>query len=271
MMAVTACTEDAQRSNAPISVSVSCSPMRNGRALKSTVWDEVPAPEYPDEILVVPNVGEEYIIEKNGSNDNSGYIAYHFAENGPMDLEMEGKSFTAYSPKQWTEIPTISPCDYLSGEGHYDWNKAHLFIDLKHATALLRFRFAVDEQYDKSRQVVITNITLNGTDIAVRNNGNALLSTTMSCEAICYVNPTKLKKGDKLNISCTYDIYDKDEVGTGHLNRKDVKASNSMTLGAAGSSISEIKVAHYYDLNITINPTYMYVMSEHDNKHMTIE
>lgn len=245
--------------------------MRNGRTTRAGVWDDVPTPDYPEKIHVIPSVGEAYIIEKNGSADNTGYVAYHIAEGGPTDLQIEGKTFKAYAPEQWSSVPAISSCDYLSGDGAYDWNKGHLFFELKHATALLRFRFAEDEQYDKSRQVVITNITLNGTDIAVRNNGNALLSTTMSCEAICYVNPTKLKKGDKLNISCTYDIYDKDEVGTRHLNRKDVKAANSITLGAAGSSISEIKVAHYYELNITINPTYMYVMSEHDNKHMTIE
>lgn len=270
MVLVVACSEELPRANGVTSISVLCQPMRNGRPTRAGVWDDVPTPDYPERICVVPSTGASYIIQKGGDTDNAGYVAYHMAEDGPTDLQMEGKTFRAYAPGHWTDVPAISAYDYLSGNGTFDWNKGHLFLELKHATALLRFRFAVDAEYDKSRQVMLKAFELNGTDIAVKG-GNALLGTTMSCQAVCYVNPSLIKKGDALSLQCTYDIYDKDATSAEHLNRKDVKANNSIVLGAAGSSISELKVAYYYDFDITINPTYMNVMSEHDNKHMTIQ
>lgn len=88
-----------------------------------------------------------------------------------------------------------------------------------------------------------------------------------------------------IEIRCTYDVYDRDAVLTPgsaptadqlaaaapHRTRKDVVAANSVTLGKLGATISVVKAGYYYDLYITINPDYLYVLSEHDNKHVTIE
>ncbi len=270
MVLLAACSEDHPHSNDAVSISVLCSPMTNGRSTRAGVWDDVPTPDYPEQICVVPSTGIPYIIEKSGDNDNGGYIAYHVAAGGPTDLQMEGKTFKAYAPELWTEVPEISPCDYLSGDGSYNWNKAHLFFELKHATALLRFRFKVDEKYDRSRQVLLKNFKLNAIDITVKDGG-ALMGTTLACKAVCYVNPTFINQGGTLNLSCTYDVYDKDGIGTEHLVRGNEIATNSLTIGKAGSTIESIQVGKYYDFNITINPDSLHVMSDHDNKYLIIE
>lgn len=85
-----------------------------------------------------------------------------------------------------------------------------------------------------------------------------------------------------LTFVCTYDIYDKDAVFTPgeaptadaltaaapHLTRYNVTATNTVTLKS--TTITAIRAGYYYDLYITINPDYLYVLSEHDNKHLTV-
>lgn len=89
-----------------------------------------------------------------------------------------------------------------------------------------------------------------------------------------------------LTFVCTYDIYDKDAgkiadftqgktptaaaltAAAAHLTRYNVTATNTVTLSNA--SITAIKAGYYYDLYITINPDYLYVLSEHDNKHLIV-
>lgn len=89
-----------------------------------------------------------------------------------------------------------------------------------------------------------------------------------------------------LTFTCTYDIYDKDasftpgsspddaalNAATPHLTRYNVTATNTVTLNrlSATPPISQLRAGYYYDLYITINPEYLYVLSEHDNKHITI-
>lgn len=85
-----------------------------------------------------------------------------------------------------------------------------------------------------------------------------------------------------LTFVCTYDIYDKDAgfthgqapaaaaltAAAPHLTRYNVTATNTVTLKSA--TITAIRAGYYYDLYITINPDYLYVLSEHDNKHLTV-
>lgn len=85
-----------------------------------------------------------------------------------------------------------------------------------------------------------------------------------------------------LTMECTYDIYENDIVGkefnsdlSAHCTRRNVTATNTFTFGTATANdkntITKIQAGHYYDLKITINPDYLYVLSEHDNKHLKIE
>lgn len=59
------------------------------------------------------------------------------------------------------------------------------------------------------------------------------------------------------------------------LTRKGVVAKNTFTLnnvfsGSPAVKVTEIQAGYYYDLNVTLNPDYLYVLAEHDNKHITI-
>ncbi|MCQ2335387.1 MAG: hypothetical protein MJZ89_06070 [Paludibacteraceae bacterium] len=91
----------------------------------------------------------------------------------------------------------------------------------------------------------------------------------------------RIAANTNLTMICTYDVYDKDlPVGNPvqlagdqheHLNREGVRAVNTFTLGQLGAIEANMTAGHYYDLFITINPEYLYVLGEHDNKHLTIE
>ena len=58
----------------------------------------------------------------------------------------------------------------------------------------------------------------------------------------------------------TYDVYDK----KGNLVRKDCKADNNLVLSDLFGSSTEIARGCKYSINITIKPTYLYVLSEPD-------
>lgn len=224
-------------------------------------------------------------------------------------------------PRLWqpSDIPTFGIHDFLTTggvardavdplfNGSYHINRNHLFLDLGHATALLRLHFKVDERYDKIRKIVLRSVTVKKKDDAneVVFNSEAVNTafstiddapgfllttkgnTASKLVAYCYMKPShdyngtpftsgwtnSVGKGTPLTFLCTYDIYDKDEPLTSeHCTRKGVTATNTTTLNMVfNSSPVEIKAGHYYDLLITINPDYLYVMAEHDNKHLTIQ
>lgn len=92
-------------------------------------------------------------------------------------------------------------------------------------------------------------------------------------------NTNAVANDTPITIECTYDIYENDIVATAldndlstHCTRRNVTATNTTTLKMAFNNSSvDIKAGHYYDLKITINPDYLYVLAEHDNKqHITI-
>lgn len=148
----------------------------------------------------------------------------------------------------------------------------HMFLTLHHTKALLRFAFKVDARYDKVRYIKITNVNLNDVDIALVD---AVLTTTGQLIAYAYIDPTVVTTSYTDTIRCTYNIYDKDDFTDAHLTRKDVVAQNTFKLGslkdASDNPVSTIQAGYYYDLKVTLNPEYLYVMSEHDNKHLTID
>lgn len=168
----------------------------------------------------------------------------------------------------------------------------HMFLTLHHTKALLRFAFKVDTRYDKVRYIKITNVNLNGVDITLKDN--VLNKSNMQFIAYTYVDPTVITVSHENTILCTYDIYDKDadvallskptaELTTtertelaSHLTREGVIARNQFTLnkvfsGSPAVKVDAIEAGYYYDLKVTLNPDYLYVMSEHDNKHLTID
>lgn len=161
-------------------------------------------------------------------------------------------------------------------EGYADKSNiddTHLKLTLHHTKALLRFAFKVSEKYDKVRYIRVTGIQLNGTDCVLVDK---VLTQACQLIAYAYIDPTVVTTTYENTLQCTYNIYDKDAATDEHLTRKDVVAQNTFTLDKIvfSSSVAEdqkIKPGYYYDLNVTLNPDYLYVLSEHDNKHLTIE
>lgn len=129
------------------------------------------------------------------------------------------------------------------------------------------------KNYDQHQLFAFTYIKpshdYKGNDITTIPSTPLGVATTKWTGAISTTTP--------LTFKCTYDIYHTDvDNHTAHLTRKGVTATNQITLGNLfakdGSSVTAIRAGHYYDLYITINPDYLYVLSEHDNnKHLRIQ
>jgi len=76
----------------------------------------------------------------------------------------------------------------------------------------------------------------------------------------------------KLIVTSTYDIYDKDTSVNpdGNLVRKDCKATNIIQLNKIVDRFTETKRGYRYTLNMTIQPTYLYMLSEPDLDSPTV-
>ena len=252
--------------------------------------------DYHGVYLGEPGSWEEQkkIPYSRGEAKDLTFTAYYYTEGGNAPTE-DSKM------KKWTEsdIPAFGTKDFISSDATKYLTpvedkvyRDHIIFDLKHRTALLRLSFKVDEKYDKIRTIVLRNVSvsvkaaettkLGETELTLTNSESLdgslglELSTTEAFYACAYIKPNALDPADSWTFKCTYDIYDKDEVTSSNLTRKNVTATNTVTLSnlpapQGKSKITFFEEGYYYDLNITINPDYLYVLSEHDNKHITIE
>lgn len=180
--------------------------------------------------------------------------------------------------------------DVLTGTATKDdLHDAHLQLTLHHTKALVRFGFMVSEKYDNIRYILLTGIKLNGSDCVLVNK--ILNKTSSTFIAYAYVDPAVVTIDKENTLACTYNIYDKDAEFTpdakgvissvaitkneSHLTRKDVIAQNKFTFNglkdAQDAEVTVLQAGYYYDLKVILNPDYLYVLSEHDNKHITIE
>ena len=74
-------------------------------------------------------------------------------------------------------------------------------------------------------------------------------------------------------LTSIYDVYDTnytDDEHPGNLIRKDCTATNRMSLSQIFSEVSETRRGYKYHLYLTINPTYLYVLSEPDLDSPTV-
>lgn len=156
----------------------------------------------------------------------------------------------------------------------------HLQFDLKHTKALVRFAFKVTEKYDQIRYIKIKSVKLGDAEAIYPDAKTTVVLKNDDYEYLnyIYVDPTKVTAAQDLTLSCTYDIYDKDADFTTmseaelamHRIREDVTNANTFRFNnlkdTGGNSISTISAGKYYDLNIIINPDFLYSMSNHDDK-----
>lgn len=241
--------------------------------------------DYPATINVRCSNGTDFTLAKGETKctDHSGYWQYTpsliFKDN---QVKREELTFTASAVLD--DVLGDGIDGKVEGEcGFADIDGGHMLLTLHHTQALLRFAFKVSERYDKIRYIRVTGIRLNDANCTVVDK--ILNKTSMTYIGYAYVDPSVVTISYPNTLECTYNIYDKDAKFDGsmtatelakHCTRNDVVAQNTFSfsqLNIDGSSSTEkkIKTGYYYDLHITLNPDYLYVLSDHDNKeHLSI-
>lgn len=247
--------------------------------------------DYPETINVKckkdgEQVGDAFTLTKGSSlckeHQDNNYWQYTpsvFYKDNKIIRESYSFDFSA----------SIDDGDELVGTaGKDDISGHHMLITLHHTKALVRFAFKVDGKYDNVRFIKVTGITLNDNPCYVADK---VLSTENKFIAYAYIDvdtniQNHVTTSTENTLACTYNIYDKDakfdgsmandEIKT-HLTREGVTAQNKFKLNnlkktSSSEPISMLQAGYYYDLKVTLNPDYLYVLSEHDNKqHITIE
>ncbi len=175
----------------------------------------------------------------------------------------------------FTFSATIDNGDVLTGTANKNnisaktaSSQRHMQITLHHTKALLRFAFKVSEKYDRIRYIRVTGITLNGTNCTLIDK---VLKTEGQLIAYAYIDPEVVTVTHENTLRCTYNVYDKDDATEDHLTREGVTTTNTFTLnkvfsGSPAEKVTTITPGYYYDLNITIDPDYLYTLSNHDDK-----
>lgn len=245
--------------------------------------------DYPDQIDVICKKGDDKVLSltlTKGSSLCGEHLEYWDYTPSFLfrDQLIKREDYKFYASA------TIDDGDVLEGTADKDdIDGDHLKLTLHHTKALVRFAFKVDARYDKIRFIRLTGIELNDAPCVIVDK--VLNKDDMTLIGYAYVDPDVVTTEYVNTIKCTYNIYDKDavfptesmtqaEVSAAetellkHLDRDGVVAQNKFKLGsltdAIGNAVTEIKAGYYYDLKVTLNPDYLYVLSEHDNKHITI-
>ena len=174
-------------------------------------------------------------------------------------------------------------------------NFACLMLD--HLYSCVKFNFLVNDEYDKLRTIKMKKVELKTTqqvsyplEVTMKSEGNytvtwsndttlandyvslavstdgVLLSATAPEVVEGYFVP-KTEVARNMVLRCTYDVYDKNittEHPEGNLVRKDCEAENKLpTTIVVGPNQRTV-------LTLTVNPTYLYVLSEPDLDNPTI-
>lgn len=235
--------------------------------------------DYPEVINVKCN-GKQFILSKpeelTPCPDHDGFYNGYISDYDIKDNEAK-KGVTATATIDGGKDVLYSVAEDVELDG------LHLLFTMHHSKALIRFGFRVHKDYDKIRYIKVTEIEFNDTPCSLEEK--VLNKDGYLYVAYLYADPS-FNTSAQNTIKCTYNIYDKDAIFDGeykmddetlasHLTREGVTATNTFKFSslkdAGGSSISQLQSGYYYDLNVTINPDYLYVLSEHDNKHITIQ
>lgn len=182
-------------------------------------------------------------------------------------------------------------------------SKDYVFLLFDHLYAALRIRMKVHADYDVLRTIKLKSLELNTqagetkttkkTTITIKlkaNDGSAspieALTFTPTGEEIdgglefwssTYGEPLTtdfkpfighfMPSGiTKLILTSTYDVYDR----KGNLIRQSCKATNTMVLKDLLTDQSETERGKRYTINMTIQPTYLYMLSEPDLDNPTV-
>lgn len=224
----------------------------------------IDAEDYPSTINMECSDGKSFVLVKGTSqcSTHGGYWQYTpTVLYKDKDIERGNLTFTATAAID----AGTGTGDLLTGTADRGCIKGnHLLLTLHHTQALLRFAFKVVDKYYAIRLIKVKDMQLNGIPCALVDN---VLSTERQIIGYTYVSP----EAATYTFSSTFDIYDKHGTSSEHLVKADVEAKNKFSLGKPGSSIPALNAGNYYDLNVTLRPDSLGILSDHDNGGMTIE
>lgn len=196
--------------------------------------------------------------------------------------------------------------NYTYEAGAEGTNYAYLLMD--HLYASLKASFSVNADYADLRQIYLKKVTLisnyskvnavitftdgsgltntnvimtnvtpatEGSATAILPNidsgkyGTKLLKTgSGTCDVLLYFAPTLFGNADDaVTVKSTYDVYDR----KGNLVRSDCTAENKLAFSKIFGTNVNIARGVQYQLKMTVNPTYLYMLSEPDLDNPTVE
>lgn len=195
--------------------------------------------------------------------------------------------------------------NYTYEAGAEGENYAYLLMD--HLYASLKASFSVNADYADLRQIYLKKVTLISnyskvnavitfTDGSGLTNTNVIMTNVTSategsatttlpnsdsgkygtkllktgsgtCDVLLYFAPTLFGNADDaVTVKSTYDVYDR----KGNLVRSDCTAENKLAFSKIFGTNVNIARGVQYQLKMTVNPTYLYMLSEPDLDNPTV-
>lgn len=177
---------------------------------------------------------------------------------------------------------SVGQFGYLAGEPGHNY----LYLLMDHLYAAMNIKFRINGTYDELRDIKVKKVELKCSNYT-KFNANITLTAGSATPLTLSLTPTSgdskqtLFEGDQLltanyndfeingytlspsglyYIVTTYDVYD----SKGNLIRENETAENRLNPGV-------IARGNKYPVNITVNPTYLYMLSEPDLNNPTFE
>ncbi len=116
---------------------------------------------------------------------------------------------------------------------------------------------ANDTGTDPIENIVYTPTETESQGAQVYTSAEGLALTTTKQQFLCHFMP---QGTITLILTCTYDVYDKQ----GNMTRKDYTATNTIHLDQLVSHFTTADRGKKYTVNVTVKPSYLYVLSEPD-------
>ena len=260
--------------------------------------EDYAAPNVPTEQLIKYD-GSKWHAYFSVDRDKT-YTVYGYLPKGEGMVSSLSKSTANAATLTITGMKPITPDDIciITGvketdnglqEGYFSWYQSvtnddyYIYMLLNHLYASLRFSMKVDAEYAQLRTIKLKSMKLQAdvasvgatvslthkgtgtgtvmevsytgtagsfeTEIFSDDEGTALSSQTETFINTCFA-PTQ---SDKLTLVTTYDVYDR----YGNLIRKDRTVTNKLP------NLDALR-GYRVQLNLTVNPTYLYVLSDPD-------